>query len=112
MGGYIVLVHTDTIEDAKKVMEENHPVGGPFGRSVVGIWKLPDDDTATCYGYCTRGTAGWGRAKAGYLIHTCGKRPTWAVPLKTLAGGLFDRLGKNLLARRLTREEFQNPQGY
>lgn len=109
--GYIVIVTADDMDAVKNILRMNHPDDGTK-HVIAGVWKVPDPNAPTCYGYCGRASFGWTRASGGYLIHTCGRRVSWAPDMRKFLNSLLDRFGKNLLSPRLTRSEWRNPPGW
>jgi hypothetical protein len=108
---YIVVVMADDMDAAKEILKEYHPQTGPMNQTVMGLWKVPDKDAPVCRGRCGSGQS-WTRHTNGYMVHGCGKRMPHTLNIRNFARGMFDRFGKNLLNRRLTTVDFQNPEGY
>lgn len=114
--GFLVIVHVDTIDDAKK-LAKSRP-----GRSqtpvdnarVVGVFRMPSRDEPVCAGLSGCKATGWKRMSPdGHMVHACGHRNRdYRQRLAGHAGGLLDTYGINLLARDHTPRLFRNPVGW
>jgi hypothetical protein len=103
---FLVVVHSDDPEEVRTLNSEHR---------VVGVYRLPAREVATCAGNCGRSRrhlTGWGRhSDSGHIVHADCRQRTHAWR-KTLSGALFDALGINLLKRTNTPTLFQNPEGW
>lgn len=104
---FLVVIHTNDPAEVRTLNSEHR---------VVGVYRLPARDVATCDGHCGRGgkrkMIGWGRHRdSGHMVHAdCQRRtPHWR---EALSRGLFDTLGINLLKRSSTPTLLQNPRGW
>lgn len=110
--GYLVIVHVDTIDDARALRKDVQDVTDT-GR-VVGVFRMPPRSETVCAGLSGCKATGWKRLfPEGHMVHACGYRNRdYRERLAGHAGGLLDIYGINLMPREHTPALFRNPEGW
>lgn len=110
--GFLVIVHVNSIDDARAFVRGAQDVADTA--RTVGVFRMPPRDEEVCMGLSGCKATGWKRlSPEGHMVHACGRRNRdYRQRLAEHAGGLLDTYGINLLPREHTPALFRNPEGW